>query len=122
MVGIALQVADLAVLQVDVDAAAAGAHVAGRLLDLVCNLRAGIDLLWRRLQRVLDHRSSLSRPVGHSGPAQRSRAALPAGPQPPLPAGRYEPPRPRVPAGLSLRSWVQCLCPASTAFAIGKAP
>src|SRR3546814_4375216 len=94
MVGIALQVADLAVLQVDVDAAAAGAHVAGRLLDLVCDLRAGVDVLWRRLQRVLDHRSSLSRPAGkavwHSGPAQRSRAALPAGPQPPLPAGRYE--------------------------------
>src|SRR3546814_2541314 len=88
MVGIALQVADLAVLQVDVDAAAAGAHVAGRLLDLVCNLRAGIDVLWRRLQRVLDHRSSLSRPAGkavrRSGPAPlclraRSRPCLLAG-------------------------------------------
>src|SRR5438874_13421717 len=39
---------DAAVLQVDFDAAAAGAHVAGRVFDLVGDARRGIDLFPRR--------------------------------------------------------------------------
>jgi hypothetical protein len=35
MVAVALDVADLAVLEMDVDATAAGAHIAGGLADLV---------------------------------------------------------------------------------------
>ena len=45
---IALDVADAAVLQMHFDAAAAGAHVAGRVFDLVGDARRGIDLLPRR--------------------------------------------------------------------------
>src|SRR3546814_3013310 len=75
MVGIALQIADLAVLEVDVDAAAAGAHVAGGLLDLVGNFRAGVDVLASSLQWAPGHRSSLSdAPVGRSLRLQIGRA------------------------------------------------
>ena len=45
---VALDVADAAVLQVHFDAAAAGAHVAGRVLDLVGDARRGVDHLARR--------------------------------------------------------------------------
>ena len=41
MVGIAVDVADLAVQHVHADAAAAGAHVAGGRLDLVGDARLG---------------------------------------------------------------------------------
>src|SRR3546814_8810662 len=60
MVGIALQIADLAVLEVDVDAAAAGAHVARGLLDFAGNFRGGVDVLQSSLQWTPGHRSSLS--------------------------------------------------------------
>ena len=43
MIAIALDVADLAVLQVDLYAAAAGAHVAGRALDLIADAGRGVD-------------------------------------------------------------------------------
>src|SRR5438046_10719620 len=45
---IALDKSDAAVLQVHFDAAAAGAHVAGRVFDLVGDARRGIDLFPRR--------------------------------------------------------------------------
>src|SRR3954447_10255341 len=45
MARITLDKADAAVLQVHFDAAAACAHVAGRVLDLIGNARRGVDLL-----------------------------------------------------------------------------
>ena len=45
MIAVALDVADLAVLKMDVDAAAARAHVAGRLTDFVRNRLGQIDLV-----------------------------------------------------------------------------
>src|SRR3546814_14046458 len=94
MVGIALQIADLAVLEVDVDAAAAGAHVAGGLLDLVGNFRAGVAVLASSLQWAPGHRSSLS-----DAPAGRPLRLLPARrryPQahPPAPRSDDGPPSP----------------------------
>ena len=44
MVAVALDVADLAVTKMNIDAAAAGAHVAGRLPDLVTDMGGGVDL------------------------------------------------------------------------------
>src|SRR3546814_19130507 len=102
MVGIALQIADLAVLEVDVDAAAAGAHVAGGLLDLVGNFRAGVDVLASSLQWAPGHRSSLS-----DAPVGRSLRLLPAG-------RRYHqetPPEPRFAAGAHAPAWGHaCAC------------
>ena len=48
VVAVALDVADAAVLQMDFDPAAAGAHVAGRVFDLVGYLGRGIDDFTRR--------------------------------------------------------------------------
>ena len=63
VVGIALDVAQLAVAQVHANPAAAGAHVAGGVLDLVRNRRRGIEpaLLqtafwhWRLLTLLFKH-------------------------------------------------------------------
>ena len=53
VVAVALDVANLAVLQVHLDAATAGAHVAGRGLDLVVHRRRQIDCRFSRCQRAL---------------------------------------------------------------------
>ena len=75
MVLVAVDVADLAVLDVDVDAAAAGAHVAGGLGDAVGDVRRGIDAI------TLVGRARVGkRPLGRCGigAAQRSVVHDPA--------------------------------------------
>ena len=63
VVPVALDIGDLSVAQMHVDAAAAGAHVAGGLADLVGDLRRGVE----RCQPCL--------PCGSSGAMLRGRAA-----------------------------------------------
>src|SRR5690606_23607968 len=55
VVAVSFDVADAAVLQAHVDAAAAGAHVAGGLLDLVRDLRRRVDLLGRAREVLQEH-------------------------------------------------------------------
>ncbi len=52
MVPVALDVADAAILQMDLDAAAAGAHVAGREFDLVGARRVRLDRLVAKFPRL----------------------------------------------------------------------
>ena len=61
MIGIALDVTDRTVLQVDPDTAAAGTHVTGRGLHLVGHLRRQGDVLAHGLEGVKAHLSPTAR-------------------------------------------------------------
>ena len=67
--GFALDIANAAVLQMHLDAAAAGAHVTGRILDLVTERRGSLHLSVRGLAvtGVRRHATSLSIGVARGG-------------------------------------------------------
>src|SRR5437868_13040824 len=89
---VALDVADAAVLQMHFDAAAAGAHVAGGVFDLVGDFRRGVDRLLGRPVIVPAFAKIHATHHPRSGPAAATApmAASPRYPRP-LPAVRCRP-------------------------------
>jgi hypothetical protein len=67
VIAVALDVADAAILQMDFDAAATGAHVAGCAFDLVRHLGRRVDDLARR--------EIIAEPLGEAHPRWRVRGA-----------------------------------------------
>ncbi len=95
MIAIALDVADAAVLQMDFDAAAAGAHVAGRVFDLVGHLGRGVDdLPWREIgAQPLEKAALLRIPRADNGGVAAAHASsflFGGADRPPRPAPRGE--------------------------------
>ena len=68
VITIALNIANLAIAQMHIDAATAGAHIAGRLLDLVADF-------WRRINPGLYTHSCSSWPAIAANTRDASRAA-----------------------------------------------
>jgi hypothetical protein len=72
MIGIALDVAQLAITQMHLDAAAAGAHVTGGVLDFVRNFGRGVNAFLLQRHVVFPDRTSGK----HKSPADESLGKL----------------------------------------------